>query len=68
MATNILSKSRAKYITPKELAEQYSLSKAQVYKLLANPIFKEAVHRPSEKLIRINQDLIYDLMNKYFNS
>lgn len=68
MATNILSKSRAKYITPKELAEQYSLSKAQVYKLLAMPIFKEAVHRPSEKLIRINQDLIYDLMNKYFNN
>ena len=68
MATNICSKSRVKYITPKEFAEQYCLSKAQVYKLLAMPIFKEAVFRPSEKLIRINQDKAYEIIKQYFNN
>ncbi len=62
------SKSRVKYITPKEFAEQYCLSKAQAYKLLAKPIFKEAVFKPSEKLIRINQDKAYEIMQQYFNS
>lgn len=68
MATNICSKSRTKYITPKEFAEQYCLSKAQTYKMLAMPIFKEAVFRPCEKLIRIDQDRAYEIMKQRFNN
>ena len=55
--------SRTKYVKPKELAEQYSISKTQVYNLLAMPIFKEAIFKPSEKSIRVNQDKFYEIMN-----
>lgn len=68
MPATILSKSRAKYITPKDLAEQYSISLQQAYKLLTMPIFKEAIFKPSEKCIRVNQDKAYEIMEKYFNS
>lgn len=67
MATNILSRSRTRYITVKEFMEQYSLSKSQAYKLIKNPIFSDAVFKPSEKLIRINQDKVYEIMEQYFN-
>ena len=66
--TKLQEKARAKYITPKELAEQYSLSKAQVYKLLAMPMFKDAIVKPTEKSIRVNQDKVYEIMNQYFNN
>ncbi len=68
MPATILSKSRAKYITPKQLAEQYSLSIKTVYKLLAMPIFKDAIFRPTEKSLRVNQDRVYEIMNQYFNN
>lgn len=66
MATNILSKSRTKYVTPKQLAEQYDISKAQIYKLLNMPIFETAIFKLG-KNIRVNQDLFYEISKKYFN-
>lgn len=67
MSKNILSKSRCKYITVKDFMMQYSLKKSQAYKLLAMPIFKDAIFKPSEKLIRINQDKAYEIMEQHFN-
>lgn len=67
-ATKLQQKARAKYITPKQLAEQYNLSPKTIYKLLAMPIFKEAIFKPTEKSIRVNQDKAYEIMNQYFNN
>ena len=41
--TKLQEKARAKYVTPKEFGEQYSISKAQVYNLLKKPEIQEAV-------------------------
>ena len=60
--------SRTKYIKPMDLAEQYSISKAQVYKLLAMPIFKDAIFKPSEKTIRVDQEKVHSIMKQYFNN
>lgn len=68
MATNICSRTRVRYITPKEFAEQYKLSKSQTYKMLAEPFFKEAIFKPSEKLIRIDHDKAIQIMKQRFNS
>lgn len=66
--TRLQEKARIKYITPKKMAEQYSLSVKTVYKLLAMPEFREAIFKPTEKLIRVNQDKVYEIMEKYFNN
>lgn len=66
MPASILS-SRTKYIKPEEFAKQYSLSRSQVYKMLKMPIFADAIFKPSEKAIRINQDKAYEIMKQHFN-
>lgn len=68
MATNICSKTRTKYITPKEFAEIYRMSRQGAYKLLGRPIFKEAIFKPSEKLIRVDENKAHEIMKQHFNN
>lgn len=68
VATNLCSRVRPKYIKPIELAEKYRISKQEVYKLLAMPIFKDAVFKPSEKSIRVDEDKAHEIMKQYFNN
>lgn len=68
MATNMCSRTKPKYVKPMELAETYSLSKAMVYKLLAMPIFKDAIFKPTEKSIRVDADKAHEIMKQHFNS
>ena len=43
MSTNICSRSRNKYISVKQFAEYYSMSKQAVYKTIKIPYFEDAV-------------------------
>lgn len=58
---------RRKFVRPKDIAEQYSISIEQVYKLINLPMFKEAVFRVG-RAITIDQDMFYEINRQYFNS
>lgn len=64
--TRLQEKARAKYITVKEFQEQYSLSRAQAYKILARPEMEEAKIKTGEKSIRINLDRAFEIMQQIF--
>jgi len=65
--TRLQEKARVKYVTPKEFKEQYSLSKAQAYRLLAMPEMQEAIIKTGEKSKRINLDRAFEIMQQLFN-
>lgn len=64
--TKLQQRARAKYITVKEFQEQYSLSKAQAYKILAMPEMEEAVIKIGEKGIRVDLDKAFEIMQQIF--
>ena len=66
-ATKLQEKARKKYITVKEFQEQYSLSKAQAYKILARPEFEESKIKIGEKGIRLDLDRTFEIMQQLFN-
>ena len=65
--TKLQEKARVKYVTPKEFQEQYSLSKAQAYKLLAMPEMREAIIKTGEKSKKVNLDRAFEIMQQLFN-
>lgn len=66
MATNICSRSRTKYVKASDLVEQYSLSKAQVYRILSRPEMAEAVIKMGDSAIRIDQDKFFEISQKIY--
>ncbi len=64
--TKLNEKPRAKYVTVKEFAKQYSMSKAQAYKVLAMPEMQEAVIKTGEKSKRVNLDRAFEIMQQVF--
>ncbi len=66
-ATLLQQKARAKYVTVKEFRTQYSISKAQAYKILAMPELEEAIIKTGEKSIRVNLDKAFEIMQQIFN-
>ena len=64
--TRLQEKARAKYITPKQFQEQYSLSKSQTYKILAMPEMEEALIKTGVKNIRVNLDRAFEIMQQIF--
>ena len=66
MATNICSRSRRNFVEPKKIAEQYSISVKQVYKLLSLPVFAEAKKNIGTRCIRVDQDKFYEISEQYF--
>ena len=65
-ATRLQEKARAKYITPKQFQDQYSLSKSQTYKILAMPEMEEAIIKTGTKNIRVNLDRAFEIMQQIF--
>lgn len=65
-ATRLQEKARVKYVTPKQFMEQYSLSKSQAYKILSKPEMQDAVIKTGERLIRINLDKAFEIMQQIF--
>lgn len=66
MATNLCSRSRAKYVKVKDFAEQFAISKAQAYRILDKPEFAEAVIKTGEKGKAVNLDKAFEIMQQYF--
>lgn len=65
-ATLLQQKARAKYVTVKEFQNQYSISKAQAYKILAMKELEPAVIKTGEKSIRVNLDKAFEIMQQIF--
>lgn len=66
MAINTCSRTRKNYVSVKKIAEQYDVSDKQIYKLLAMPIFKDAIKRIGPRSIRVDQDKFYEINEQYF--
>lgn len=65
--TKLQEGARAKYITPSEFFEQYSLKKTRGYQILAMPEMQEAIFMIGEKGKRVNVDKAYEIMRMLFN-
>ena len=65
-ATKLQERARKKYSTVKDFQEQYSLSRAQAYKILARPEFDEAKIKAGERSIRIDLDRAFEIMQQIF--
>lgn len=65
--TKLQQKARIKYVTPKEFAEQYSISKAQVYNILKRPEMEETIIKIGEKGMRVNLDRAFEIMQQIFS-
>lgn len=65
--TKLQNKARKKYITIKEFQEQYSISRAQAYKLLSKPEFQDAKIKVGEKAIRIDIDRAFEIMQQLYS-
>lgn len=59
-------RARKKYITVKDFQNQYSLSRAQAYKILAMPEMEEVKIKIGEKGIRIDLDRAFEIMQQIF--
>lgn len=65
-ATRLQEKARKKYISVKEFQEQYSLSKSQAYRILSMSEMQDAVQRMGKRLIRIDLDRAFEIMQQIF--
>ena len=65
--TLLQERARKKYITVKQFQEQYSLSKAQAYKILAIPEMQEAVIKIGTAGKRIDIDRAFEIMQMICN-
>ncbi len=66
MSTNICSKSRAKYSTIKQFAEQYAMSLPHAYRILSLPVFQEAIIKTGTRSKKVNSDKAFEIMQQYF--
>lgn len=64
--TRLQERARKKYITVKQFTEQYSLSKAQAYRILAMPEMEEAVIKIGTAGKRIDIDRAFEIMQQIF--
>lgn len=65
-ATKLQERARKKYVTVKEFKEQYSLSNAQAYRILALPEMQEAVIKMGTGCIRIDLDRAFEITQQIF--
>jgi hypothetical protein len=65
--TRLQERARKKYVTVKEFQNQYSLSRAQAYKILARPEFDEAKIKAGERSIRIDLDRVFEIMQQIYS-
>lgn len=66
MATNICSRTRTKYSTVKELAEELSTSVQQIYKILKNYEMEQCIKKIGTVGIRINKERFYEILERVY--
>lgn len=66
MATNICSRTRKKFSTVKEIAEELSTTVQQIYRILKEPAMQCVVQKIGEKGIRIDKDKFYEILEQIY--
>lgn len=66
MATNICSRTRTKYVTVKELAEELNCTVHQIYKIIKRPEMKEAVKKIGTAGVRIDKEKFYEILEQIY--
>ena len=66
MATNCLSKTRTKFATVKELAEELGCCVQQVYKTLKRPEMEQARKKIGTTGVRIDKEEFYRVMEQIY--
>ncbi|MCI8587591.1 MAG: hypothetical protein HFJ49_03140 [Clostridia bacterium] len=66
-ATKLQEKARIKYITVKDFQEQYSLSRAQAYRIIARPEMQEAVIKTGTRGKKVNLDRAFEIMQQIYS-
>lgn len=66
MATNICSRTRTKYSTVKELAEELDCSKQQIYKTLKKPEMDQCKKKIGTAGVRVDKEEFYRIMNQIY--
>lgn len=66
MATNLCSKIRTKFVTVKELAEELSTSKQQIYKILKEPAMEQVIKRIGTTGVRVEKEKFYEILDKIY--
>ena len=66
MATNLCSRSRTKYSTVKELAEELGWCVQQIYKILKRPEMETAKKKIGTAGVRIDKEEFYRVMEQIY--
>ena len=66
MTTNVFSRTRTKYSTVKELAEELGCCVQQVYKTMKRPEMETAKKKIGTAGIRIDKDEFYRIMGQIY--
>lgn len=66
MATNICSRTRTKFSTVKELAEELKCTVQQIYKILKEPAMQSCIKKIGPTGIRINTEEFYRIMDQIY--
>ena len=66
MATNICSRTRTKFTTVKELAEELSTSVQQIYKILKRKEMQEAIKKIGTAGVRIDKEKFYTVLDQIY--
>lgn len=66
MATNCLSRTRTKFATAKELAEELGCCVQQVYKTLKRPEMEQARKKIGTAGVRIDKEEFYRVMEQIY--
>lgn len=66
MATNICSRTRTKYVTVKELAEELGCCVQQIYKILKRPEMATAKKKIGTAGVRIDKEEFYRILEQIY--
>ena len=66
MATNICSRTRTKYSTVKELAEELSTTVQQIYRILKEPAMEICIKKIGPAGIRVDKEKFYTIMEQIY--
>lgn len=66
MSTNLCSRTRTKYSTVKELAEELSTTVQQIYRILKEPAMRSCSIKIGKVGVRVNKEEFYKTMEQIY--
>ena len=64
--TKLQERARKKYVTVKDFAEQFSISKPQAYRIIAMPEMQEAIIKTGTRNKKVDLDRAFEIMQQIF--